>query len=300
MNNATRIFATVCFSASLACATVSQAARLDLWGTGASVEFADCIVNQYGECTGIQGGWQTAYRENRLRARTAGAQTYSGGFNYATVTLGASLDQLQEGTDYLLVAWPDSSANKAVRASAWMLQGFRYTGDRAATLTLDPKLAFLGFQALSGLSEVRGEMYIYDADALEALADASALPDPTRLGLSTLAGTQRQRGGASPYVGKLLSPVSFDVQPGDAFYLWLRASALAGAGDLAAVGASSTPVQGSTSGNLAFSIVGGPIDLFQPATGSAPAPVPLPGAIWLIASGLMGLYTAGRRTGRPE
>lgn len=302
MNIRMMSFSSLLFAASLTAAASAQAARLDLWGAGASVEVADCVTNHYGECTSRQGNWQTVHEETNLRSRYAEAAAYNAGTALATVGLATSIDQLQDGMSFLTLAIPMTDG-VLLRSSAWFLQGFRYQGDGPASLTIMPHLGggllYAGYTG-QGVIGLEGEMQIYDADALEAAAgNIDRLPDPVSLGVQPLAEIQARRQVSlydPVWAGEVFSPLSLQVRPGDDFYLWLRVSAYASDESISVAGTYSTAVGPDNSGSLGLVFTGGPISILQPPeAGTIPAPVPLPGAIWLALGGLAGLIAVGRR-----
>ena len=193
------------------------------------------------------------------------------------------------GTSFLptLKAFSGSLTGAGAFASATGVQGYTYAGP-ATTITLDLNLDVTINDGDDGRAEAAAQVAVIFTDNLGFYTDFGtvvfeAAPPNSVSGSSQLS--------ASSSLNTLTDTITFDVVPGDEFLIWAGLQTKAWRGGVADAF--------STFTMDFFDAQGNPLDIGSSAASIAnPNPVPLPAAIWLFGSGLLGLIGIARRTPR--
>ncbi len=168
---------------------------------------------------------------------------------------------------------------KGAIATAWAIQGYTYTGSTTESFTLNPELTgSVNNPAESSGIGLFAEICIYGVDSFEHYTDRGSLGE---IGAELIHDTAETFLSITETTtdGSKSGSIVFDLDPGQSFYLWAELNAIA-------INSSSSADAYNTL-NLTFD------DTTNLELGATV--VPIPGAIWLLGSGLVGLIGFARR-----
>lgn len=195
--------------------------------------------------------------------------------------LGRAQSSLTGGT-YLpeLRALASSDPGRRGSATAFAIQGYTYSGASSTTITLDLNLDGSITNNTNGAytrNVLRADVAVLLGSSLDWYADFGTLvyevagATTTRAGLETLFLTD-------PAINQETGSITFDIDPGDDFYV------------VASMGASGQNGIADAWNTLTLNF-----DDDTGLTAASISNVPLPAAVWLFGSGLLGLIGISRR-----
>lgn len=274
-----RLFGLACLI-SLSSIHLAEAAILNQWGTVVNTSIADCpsfsCTNfNFGPFDGGLGFDNVASQMTEIRGNAKSEASLTG--SASTPVLRAEAFARVDKA----VFNPDK---RGAFASAFGVQGYTYSGTDT-TLNLDATLVGSLFDPdNSDWARIRGVVAVFQTDPFEFQSDEAALV--AELGAQyaqTTGGTDARMQFDLLSTGSIaqMQSISFDVTDGDQFYVWawLRAGAT-----------SSNSASGSAEAFNSLTMT------FQDANGlQAASAVPVPAAVWLFGSGLIGLIGIARR-----
>lgn len=253
------------------CLIAPMSSMAATWGTGASSSTSDCVATGTSTCNVGTNGSFGPYVDN-VDGATA-SSSFSDGRGAAEAHASIIDDSGIEMVH--LRGQADSNSNGIAHASAWGLNTYTYTGANT-TITLDIDLTgTLNNASGSSFTNISADIYVIDPADLNGMPFTD-LSGSFGEGIFPIAETSVSIGGSDPATDSL----SLTLNNGDEFSIWAILFVDAGNGDSA---------QAMNSLDLTFSSNTGLVSTAQVSA------VPVPAAVWLFGSGLLGLIAVARR-----
>ena len=261
------------FFSTLLLVTNAHAALLNQWGTFTQTSTYVCDGDPCNGTVGVPDIGPTNYAP----LTTFSDVTFSDGA-FGSAEAHASLSAAPGLSTPILRARSEANSDVGIIAVARGVEAYTYLGTTTRRLDLVTILEGTATNPNnSSLTRVLADVYVMDADAAEAMYPLTGDGILLQSGLATPFQSSIGIGpGAFPFVS---GAVSFDVSPGDSFYVFANLATLAFDGGTAV-----------SMNSLTMSFV----DDSDLVAASA-AVVPVPAAVWLFGAGLVTLIGVGSR-----